>query len=43
MPPQQPERLLDLIDQGLDFRAHRVAAFAPVLPSSFADIRPFFD
>jgi hypothetical protein len=22
MPPQQPDRLLDLIDQLLDFRAH---------------------
>jgi len=22
MPPQQPDRLLDLIDDGLDFRAH---------------------
>jgi hypothetical protein len=23
MPPQQAERLLDLVDDGLDFRAHR--------------------
>jgi hypothetical protein len=22
MPPQQPDRLLDLVDDGLDFRAH---------------------
>jgi hypothetical protein len=22
MPPQQPDRLLDVIDEGLDFRAH---------------------
>jgi hypothetical protein len=27
MPPQQPDRLLDLIDQLLDFRAHDVVPF----------------
>jgi len=24
MPPQQPDRLLDLFDQSLDFRAHAI-------------------
>ena len=27
MPPQQPDRLLDLVDKGLDFRAHGVRRF----------------
>jgi hypothetical protein len=27
MPPQQPDRLLDLFDQLLDFRAHRLRPF----------------
>jgi hypothetical protein len=30
MPPQQPKRLLDLFNQGLNFRAHWAAAFAMV-------------
>jgi hypothetical protein len=35
MPPQQPERLLDLVDDVLDFRAHGLslgAAPAPMAP-----------
>jgi hypothetical protein len=29
MPPQQPDRLLDLIDQLFDFRAHCLASVRP--------------
>jgi hypothetical protein len=29
MPPQQPDRLLDLLDQLLDFRAHGMFHEAP--------------
>jgi hypothetical protein len=35
MPPQQHDRLLDLIDDGLNFRAHENLPFA-------ADCRPFW-
>jgi hypothetical protein len=28
MPPQQPERLLDLIDEALSFRAHEISIAA---------------
>jgi hypothetical protein len=29
MPPQQPDRLLDILDEGLDFRAHDVPSDRP--------------
>jgi hypothetical protein len=35
MPPQQPDRLLDLVDQLLDFRAHLSSA-----RSAAGDFRP---
>jgi hypothetical protein len=31
MPPQQPERLLDLVDDGGDFRAHDAAPVGDVI------------
>src|ERR1700739_3198551 len=41
VPPQQPDRLLDLIDNGLDFRAHmkpfRVGIIGPHLAMRGAD------
>jgi hypothetical protein len=32
MPPQQPDRLLDLIDQLFDFRAHGMFRSAATIP-----------
>jgi hypothetical protein len=36
MPPQQPDRLLDLFDQLVDFRAHDVIRLARRFPANSA-------
>jgi hypothetical protein len=34
MPPQQPDRLLDLLDEFFDFRAHDLGSVAATLDSA---------
>jgi hypothetical protein len=36
MPPQQPDRLLDLFDQLVNFRAHGLIRSAPAIPGAIA-------